>query len=103
MRPKELVGDFDQLRVAVEPIEPARLAIVLRLVDHVEQVPTIIQADMLHGEVLPPKLPDQLGRYVRGVPVLVGLEFDRNLFDEPFFCSCSACFRGSLNRIVAHG
>ena len=51
----KLVRNFHQLRVRVEPVEPARLAVVLRLVNHVKQVPAIGQADMLDSEVLPSK------------------------------------------------
>jgi hypothetical protein len=78
----KVVREFHQLRVAVEPIVPAVLTVVLRLINHVQQVLTVVQPNVLDCEVLPPHLTNEFRRYDWGVAVLVGLEFRWDGRDE---------------------
>lgn len=75
---EELVRDLDKLRVSVEELEPTLFAVVLGLVNHVEQMAAHAQPDVTHREVFPTKRANQPLRYDWRVAVFVGPEFRGN-------------------------
>ena len=53
---KELISRLDELRMSIKPLKPTVLAVVLRLVDHVEPVVAVGEHHVLDSEVSIPKL-----------------------------------------------
>lgn len=78
---KELVSRLHQLRMGVEELIPAVLAVVLRLVNHVEFVPTVLQERMFDSEVSRPQTADGFLRYLGRLPVGPWAKFGRELFE----------------------
>lgn len=59
---EELVSRLYQLRVRVEELIPAVLAVVLWLVNHVQPMPTVVEQRMLDCEVPRPQAAERLLR-----------------------------------------
>lgn len=82
VRPEELVGGFDELRMRVEELPPAIFTVSLtRLIDHIEPMSTFGEQRMLDGEVPRAETLDELRRQLWVFPVFIGPELWRNLFE----------------------
>jgi hypothetical protein len=73
LRPEHLVRDLDQLRMDIEPVEPAILTVPMPwLVDHVQPMPAVFHEDMLDRKIFPTETTEEFFRYLGEFSVLVG-------------------------------